>query len=55
MIKSNKPISNKDYITLTKWDPLKANKGKEEVNTDYRINKKEKKLERRPMRRGRPR
>lgn len=56
MIKSNKPIQSSDYITLTKWNPLKAKKGKEETNTDYRLNEEMMKLERRrPMRKGRPR
>jgi hypothetical protein len=55
MIKSNKPIQTEEYITLTKWDPLKSKKGKEETNTNYRVNKESKKLERRPMRKGRPR
>lgn len=53
-IKSNNKIyKSEDYITLTKWNPLKS---KEETNTDYRINEEKMKLERRrPMRKGRPR
>lgn len=55
MLDSNKPVNTDDYVVLTKWDPLKAKKGKEETNTNYRINKEKMKLERRPLRRGRPR
>jgi len=55
MLNSNKPIPTDDYVVLTKWDPLKAKKSKEETNTDYQINKEKMKLERRPLRRGRSR
>lgn len=52
MIKSNRPVHTEGYVALTKWDPLKANKGKEETNTQYQVDKKEMKLKRRPLRRG---